>query len=196
MTERRRVEILGATATAIAERGLCETRIADVAEIVGVSPALILYYFPSKAALLTEALVYLDQRFHENISEKLGVALTAEERLIIVIDESCPRQAGPGELPDSWDLWPAAWEMSRLDPDLAAARSRLDEAWRARIVTIVEDGMSTGEFRSVDAKEFAMQLTAMLDGLAMEAIVGDPTVDADRMSELARSFARSALLGS
>lgn len=181
---------------AIAERGLCETRIADVAEIVGVSPALILYYFPNKAALVAEALVYLDQRFHESMSAKLEVALTAEERLSIVIDESCPRQAGRGELPDSWDLWPAAWEMSRLDPDLAAARSRLDEAWRARIVAIVEDGISTEEFRSVDAKEFAMQLTAMLDGLAMEAIVGDPTVDADRMSELARSFARSVLLES
>jgi hypothetical protein len=33
----------------------------------------------------------------------------------------------------------------------------------------------------------------MLDGLAIEAMLGDPTVDADRMSQLARSFARSAL---
>lgn len=193
MTDSRRVDILNATAMAIADRGLCETRIADVAEIVGVSPALVLYYFPNKAALLTEALIYLDRMFYDSVAEKLTAAPTAEERLIILIEESCPRPAGPGELPDSWILWPATWEMARLDPALASARARLDEAWRSQIVTIVEDGMAAGEFAQVDAKDFAIQLAAMLDGLAIEAMLGDPTVDADRMSQLARSFARSAL---
>jgi AcrR family transcriptional regulator len=193
MTESRRVDILNATAMAIAERGLCETRIADVAEIVGVSPALVLYYFPNKAALLTEALIYLDRMFYESVAAKLTAAPTAEERLAVLIEESCPRPAGPGELPDSWVLWPATWEMARLDPALASARARLDEAWRSQIVTIVEDGVAAGEFTEVDAKDFAIQLAAMLDGLAIEAMLGDPTVDADRMSQLARSFARSAL---
>jgi AcrR family transcriptional regulator len=193
MSDSRRVDILRATATAIAERGLCETRIADVAEIVGVSPALVLYYFPNKAVLLTEALVYLDRIFYESVAEKLDAARSAEDKLIILIEESCPRPAGPGELPDSWVLWPATWEMARLDPALAAARARLDEAWRAQIVAIVEDGISTGEFVEVEAKDFAIQLAAMLDGLAVEAMLGDPTVDADRMSDLARSFAKMAL---
>jgi AcrR family transcriptional regulator len=193
MTDSRRVDILGATATAIAERGLCETRIADVAEIVGVSPALVLYYFPNKAALLTEALIYLDRLFYESVAEKLESALTAEDKLIVLIEESCPRPAGPGELPDSWVLWPATWEMARLDPALAAARARLDEAWRSQIVSIVDEGIANGEFGSVDAKDFALQLAAMLDGLAIEAMLGDPTVDAERMSALSRSFARVVL---
>jgi hypothetical protein len=96
-------------------------------------------------------------------------------------------------MPDSWVLWPATWEMARLDPALAAARARLDEAWRAQIVTIVEDGISSGEFEEVDSKAFSIQLAAMLDGLAIEAMLGDPTVDAEGMSELARSFARTVL---
>lgn len=190
MSDSRRRDILGATASAIAERGLCEARIADVAEIVGVSPALILYYFPTKANLLTEALIYFDSLFYEGVEEKLALARTAEDKLIVLIEESCPRQANAGELPDSWVLWPAIWEMARLDPALAAARARLDEAWRTRIAAIVEDGIATGEFRHVDAKDFSIQLAAMLDGLAIEAMLGDPTVDADRMSDLARSFAR------
>lgn len=193
MTDSRRIDILGATATAIAERGLCDTRIADVAEIVGVSPALVLYYFPNKAVLLTEALVYLDRLFYESVANKLAAASSAEEKLIILIEESCPRPTGPGELPDSWVLWPATWEMARLDPALAAARARLDEAWRSQIVSIVEEGVASGEFVSVEAKDFALQLAAMLDGLAIEAMLGDPTVDAERMSALSRSFARSVL---
>ena len=78
MTESRRNDILRATVTAIADRGLCETRIADVADIVGVSPALVLYYFPTKAALLSEALVYLDRLFYEGVSNKLDTATSAE----------------------------------------------------------------------------------------------------------------------
>ena len=195
MTESRRHEILKATVTAIAERGLCETRIADVAEIVDVSPALVLYYFPTKAALLTEALVYLDRLFYESVAGKLETTSSAEDRLAVLIEESCPRPTKAGELPDSWVLWPATWEMARLDPALAAARARLDEAWRAQIVSIVEEGVATGEFNDTDPKDFSLQLAAMLDGLAIEAMLGDPTVDAARMSELARSFARSVLKG-
>ncbi len=195
MTDSRRHEILRATATAIAERGLCETRIADVADIVDVSPALVLYYFPTKAALLAEALVYLDRLFYENVAEKLETSPGAEERLIVLIEESCPRPTRAGELPDSWVLWPATWEMARLDPALAAARARLDEAWRAQIVSIVDEGIATGEFNDIESKDFSVQLAAMLDGLAIEAMLGDPTVDAARMSALARSFARSVLKG-
>ena len=193
MSDSRRLDILRATATAIADRGLCETRIADVAEIVGVSPALVLYYFPNKAALLTESLIYLDRLFYESVSEKLTAAPTAEEKLVVLIEESCPSPTMPGQLPDSWVLWPATWEMARLDPALASARARLDEAWRSQIVGIVEDGISAGEFIDVNAKDFAIQLAAMLDGLAIEAMLGDPTVDAQRMSQLAQSFTRSAL---
>jgi len=193
MTESRRHDILRATVTAIADRGLCETRIADVADIVGVSPALVLYYFPTKAALLSEALVYLDRLFYEGVASKLDTASSAEDRLVILIEESCPRPTKPGELPDSWVLWPAMWEMSRLDPSLAAARARLDEAWRAQIVSIVEEGIASGEFEPVEVKGFSIQLAVMLDGLAVEAMLGDPTVDPPRMSELALSFARSVL---
>jgi len=83
--------------------------------------------------------------------------------------------------------------MARLDPSLAAARARLDEAWRSQIAAIVEGGVAAGEFADVDAKDFSLQLSAMLDGLAIEAMLGDPTVDAARMSELARSFVRRVL---
>jgi AcrR family transcriptional regulator len=192
LTESRRREILSATAKAIAERGLCETRIADVAEIIGVSPALVLYYFPTKAALLTESLIYLDRLFYERVQEKLEAIESAEGRLLLLIEESCPRSPRYGQ-PDSWVLWPAMWELSRLDPSLAAARARLDEGWRSQIASIVEDGIARGEFEPIDARDFSIQLAAMLDGLAVEVMLGDPTVDTARMSELARSFARRAL---
>lgn len=193
LTDTRRNEILAATSATIADRGLCETRIADIANHIGASPALILYYFPSKAALLTEALVYQDQVFHETVKGSLERAGSAAARLGILIEASCPKPPRPNGEPDGWLLWPAAWELSRHDPTLAAARARLDEAWRAQIASIVEDGIAAGEFADVDASDFSIQLAALLDGLAIEVMLGDPTVDADRMRRLADDFVARTL---
>ena len=193
LTATRRNEILAATSATIADRGLCETRIADIADHIGASPALILYYFPSKAALVTEALVYQDQMFHEAVKGELEDATTAAAKLAILIEASCPQPSRGNGDPDGWLLWPAAWEMSRHDPTLAAARARLDEAWRAQIAAIVEEGMAAGEFTAVDASDFSIQLAALLDGLAIEVMLRDPTVDATRMQKLAFDFVEMAL---
>ncbi len=193
LTETRRTEILAATSATIADRGLCETRIADIAGHIGASPALILYYFPSKAALVAEALVYQDQVFHEAVKGELERAGSAAAKLGILIEASCPRPPRPNGEPDGWLLWPAAWELSRHDPTLAAARARLDEAWRAQIASIVEEGIAGGEFHDVEASDFAVQLSALLDGLAIEVMLRDPTVDAARMRRLANDFVERAL---
>ena len=193
LTATRRNEILAATSATIADRGLCETRIADIADHIGASPALILYYFPSKAALVAEALVYQDQVFHEAVKGELERAGSAAAKLGILIEASCPRPPRPNGEPDGWLLWPAAWELSRHDPTLAAARARLDEAWRAQIASIVEEGIAGGEYHDVEASDFAVQLSALLDGLAIEVMLRDPTVDAARMRRLANDFVERAL---
>ena len=54
--DRRREQLLRATIEVIAERGVPATRVADVAEQGGTSPALIIYYFKNKGNLLTEAM--------------------------------------------------------------------------------------------------------------------------------------------
>jgi hypothetical protein len=83
--------------------------------------------------------------------------------------------------------------MSRHDPTLAAARARLDESWRNQIAAIVEEGIAAGEFEDVDSADFAIQLAALLDGLAIEVMLRDPTVDAGRMRKLAIGFVEMAL---
>lgn len=193
LTETRRKEILAAASSIIAERGLCNARISDVAAHVGTSPSLILYYFPSKAELLAEALVYHDQLFHERVDRAVASASTAGEKLGLLVAMSCPDRNRPAESPDEWALWPAAWELSRHDDALAARRARLDEAWRARIATVVAEGIGGGEFAAVDPADFAIQLAAMLDGLAIEVMLGDATMDSERMRRLAADFVSRVL---
>ena len=59
--DQRREQMLRAALEVIQERGYAESRIADVAERAGTSPALVIYYFKTKDQLLTEAI-----RFYED----------------------------------------------------------------------------------------------------------------------------------
>src|SRR5256885_16922335 len=72
LSEARRVQILDAAAQVIVRRGLCDTRIADIASVAGTSSALVLYYFGSKDRLLAEALTYADERFYDETVEGLA----------------------------------------------------------------------------------------------------------------------------
>ena len=79
LTRQRRQQILDAAALVIAERGLCDTRVADIGARAGVSAALVLYYFGSKDRLLTEALTAAEDRFYlETFHELAGTKQCAK----------------------------------------------------------------------------------------------------------------------
>ena len=71
ISRKRRQQILEAAVEVITERGVCGTRIADVADRGGTSAPLVLYYFESKDKLLTEALAYAEDRFYLAIFAEL-----------------------------------------------------------------------------------------------------------------------------
>ena len=193
ITEERRRQILEAAAGVIAERGLCEARISDVAARIGASPALILYYFPSKDSLLAEALGFRDQQFFDGVERGMEGGAGAAARLGQLIEASCP-PSEPLDRPDNeWLLWLDVWTRSRHDPGLSAQRVRLDAQMRSTISGIVRDGIKTGECQKVDADRFAVMLSALIDGLAIQVLLQDPSVSASIMRDLCLEMAAASL---
>ena len=82
---------------------------------IGASPALILYYFPSKDALLAEALAFRDQLFFDGVEQGMEEGAGAAARLGQLIEASCP-PSEPLDRPDNeWLLWLDVWTRSRHD---------------------------------------------------------------------------------
>ncbi|HEX2024919.1 MAG TPA: TetR/AcrR family transcriptional regulator [Actinomycetota bacterium] len=186
------MEILEAAADVIRERGLCETRIADVARRAGTSAALVLYYFESKDRLLTEALTHAEDRFYLQTFYELTGLESAADRLLHLIDRSLPGNAATDTLGD-WQLWFELWSRALRDPDVARKREALDRRWRDTIAQIVRDGQEAGEFQPVDAEDFALTLACLIDGLAIQAIFRDRDATADRVREACIDVARREL---
>jgi AcrR family transcriptional regulator len=186
---RRRLEILEAAADVIRERGLCDTRIADVARRAGASAALVLYYFDSKDRLLTEALTHAEDRFYLQTFHELTGVEGARQRLLHLIDRSLPGGATTGETLGDWQLWFELWSRALRDPLVAQKREALDRRWRGTIAQIVRDGQAAGEFEPVDADDFALRLASLIDGLAIQAILNDRDARPERVRRAALDMA-------
>lgn len=191
MTEERRRQILEAAAAVIAERGVCDARISDIATRIGTSPALILYYFPGKDALLAEALAYRDQQFFDSVASELTEG-SPSLRLEALIEASCPPDE-PLERDSEWLLWLDVWTRSRHDDTLAKTRMRMDNLFRAAIEEIVSEGIENADFQPVAVKDFAINLSALIDGLAIQVLLKDPAVDSANMRRLCLGFAQTHL---
>jgi AcrR family transcriptional regulator len=182
----RRPQILAAAAEVIAERGVAGTRIADVAERCGVSPPALLYWFDSKEQLLAEALTADDDRFYEELEERLDGAATPGERMVALIETTT-------ESADDFALWMELWTWALRDADLRAARERFDSRWRAAIEAIVVEGVAAGEFGAADPPQAALAIAALIDGLSAQAALGDPEVSIPRLTATVLASAEKLL---
>lgn len=176
LTQKRRTQMLEAAAEVIGERGLCDTRIADVAERAGLSPALVVYYFGSKEKLLTEALAYAEDLFYIEAFRELTGIEGAGDRLARLIELACPpveRRATD----EYWALWVELWSRSLRNGEAARKREALDRRWRNTIAEVVREGQRGGEFGPADPERFATYLSALMDGLALQMLLKDSAVD-------------------
>ncbi|HXW88813.1 MAG TPA: TetR family transcriptional regulator C-terminal domain-containing protein [Streptosporangiaceae bacterium] len=190
--DQRRVQMLHAALEIISERGYAETRIADVAERAGVSPALVIYYFKTKDQLLTEAIRYYEDTWYAVGQARIARLPTAAERLEEFVAMSCLDSADP-EPGSSWQLWLDFWAQAARNEAVAGVRRKSDERWREVISSLVREGQEAGEFREIDATSFAIYLSALLDGLTVQIALDDPVVDGPTAFDLTMQFVADRL---
>jgi AcrR family transcriptional regulator len=184
LTQGRRLQALEAAVEVIGEKGLGQTRVADIATRAGLSPGLLIYYFRSKDELLTEALTFAEDRFYLETWHQLMELDDPGERLIRLITLSCPAESSSGEVGD-WALWIELWARALRHPQARRKREALDRRWRATIVEIVRWGQHRGDFDgTVDPDHFSLLLSALMDGLALQVVLQDQSVTPGVMRRL------------
>jgi len=191
--EGRRVEMLDAAASLICERGFGDTRIADVAKRAGVSSALVIYYFGTRDRLLVDALRYSEESFYEAAEKMLAEVTSMRERLSLLIKWTVIPQAD-NEIPGAWGLWFDLWAQAFRHEEVKAGRVELDARWRRMIVDAVKSGEASDEVDGkVDARMFALEFGALLDGLSIQVALEDPEVDSEVAYAIAMRFCEREL---
>ena len=169
-----RERILEAACDVIAAHGIEDVRIARIAMVARVSPALVHYHFATREALLAEAL----EHSFEILGDLRTVAAdasgwTAARKLGWMIDQSLPFE-GMGDR--EWRLWLELWGRAARQPELQAVAANLYARYDDWFVEVVDEGVAAGEFRSRDPHAVVQRLVAAIDGIGLRVLVGDPAV--------------------
>ncbi|MFF4833431.1 TetR/AcrR family transcriptional regulator [Streptomyces sp. NPDC001315] len=159
----RREELLRAAVEQIEARGVAAVRIADVASVLGVSNALVLYHFSTKEKLVAAAFTHAAEEDLAQLRKLLGRRTTAVRRL-----RSAVRWYAPTGQAKGWRLWIEGWAVALREPALRGVTRDLDRQWKAAIAAVIADGVAAGEFACPDPTGTALRLTALLDGLAVQ----------------------------
>lgn len=160
--------VVEAAIAVIAERGLANVRISDVAERAGMTPGHVTYYFPTKNALLMDAIRRSEEEFTAGLAERLARVDDPWRRLHRYLELALP--AGPRD--PAWLLWFEVWAAAALDPEVAAVHEELDARSRTVLADVIRHGISRGAFRHPDPDRAALVLSATVDGLATQLALG------------------------
>ncbi|MFI1731695.1 TetR/AcrR family transcriptional regulator [Streptomyces acidicola] len=176
----RREELLRAAVGQIEVRGVTAVRIADVASVLGVSNALVLYHFSTKEKLVAEAFTYAAEDDLAHLRKLLGRRTTALRRLRAAVRWYAPTGQAKG-----WRLWIEGWAAALREPALREVTRDLDRRWKAAITEVITEGVAAGEFQCPDPATAALRLTALLDGLAVQTTAYEGAVSRTRTLEWA-----------
>ena len=188
-----REDVLAAAMEMIAERGLEKLTMAALGREVGMSSGHLLYYFGSKDELLLRTLEWSEGRLGAERGRLLTRAATARERLDAYVDLYVP----DGHRDPHWTLWLEVWNRSQSAAVDAEARDRqaaIEGVWHRDLVALLAEGISRGEFRSVDPDRFAARLRALLDGFAIHVAIGLRGTDRAQVLRHVHEFLADSLL--
>jgi hypothetical protein len=85
------------------------------------------------------------------------------------------------------------WIRALRDPRMAESRRVLDDRWRADLAAVVEEGQEAGAFGGPEPERAALELAALIDGLAVQVALGDPLVTPDVMRAVCTDAAERLL---
>jgi AcrR family transcriptional regulator len=187
--EVRREEILRATVAQVTARGFAHTRVVDVADALGVSTALVFYHFETRDRLLSEAFSYAAERDLRQLDRIRRSGASARLRLRRILALYGPG-SGPGQ---SWPLWIDAWATALREPGLQAVSRQLDVHWKDIVAAVISEGVAAGEFTCDDPTAASWRITALLDGLAVQATVHTGVLAKSTMMRWVRQVAAAEL---
>ena len=98
--EERRAEILETTCQVVVERGFAATRVADVANKLGISTGLIHYHFDSKDQLIAEAFQYAAEADLARLEAEVARKIEPLAKLDLIFQLYTPEESEPG-----WMMW-------------------------------------------------------------------------------------------
>jgi AcrR family transcriptional regulator len=167
----RRRQIVEGTLGAIRAQPVADVPLAAIAAHIGLAPNHILYYFPSRDAVLIAAVEHGEKALAEGRSERLRSVEDPGERLAAYVREYLPDDRHD----PVWKLWIEGWARTASREEFGAVGWEANLRWRADLVEALEHAVAAGASLSDGVTAVARRVNMLLDGIAIHVLAGHVT---------------------
>ena len=179
VSEEPRAQIIEAALACFTRLGYVNTTMDEIAAESGLSKGAVYWYFDSKDDLFQAAANSVLERVVETSLTAIMGCATATERL----------RVGPAcmvdlcrEIQGYFTLVIEFWTQSEQRDEATAFWADMIRDYREAVAAMLEAGIESGEFNSVDTEAVSWMIMAAYDGLAAYHMMM-PDLDMDRISE-------------
>ena len=172
----------------IVQRGLANTRTADVAQAAGVSQALVFYHFTTKERLLAQAFTYAAEQDLARLDTVSRSSATPLDRLRRILKLFAPTGGS-----SAWAMWIDGWSESLRSPELESVSRKLDLRWKEALTEVIAAGVDDGTFKCDDPNGASWRIHALIDGLAVQITVHPRVITRKQYTEWVRLTAAREL---
>jgi AcrR family transcriptional regulator len=151
------------------------------------------YYFDTKTELMRAAFEWNFARSLERRRHLLQEHSDPRQRLRVFVDSYLPRD---DETVRAWRVWAELWVEALHDPGLQELNEQVYGEWRRTVAGIIRDGQDAGLFRDEDPVLTANALIGMIDGLALQVLLGSRSMTLQRMQAVCEQTLRRLAVGS
>ncbi len=168
----RSTEIVEAACRVIARLGMHEFRVEDVAVEVGVSPALVYYYFNTRDQLIRRVFEFADAR-SSVVPAIEGLSGAAQVRRTLLNEVS-----GTSDARENWVIWGETAAAAVFDEDLRVSLNSWADNWVKQVADLIRDGQKDGSIANdIEADDTAELLTSVVDSMGWRWLIGGITLD-------------------
>jgi AcrR family transcriptional regulator len=184
-TSRRR-QLIEAGRRVLLERGAVGLRVKDIAELAGLAPSSVLYYYPRLDELMMDVSRGAIERYAERRSQQVRRVSDPLRQLRLAIRLGVP--TGPDD-EDSRLLYELD-AFTGTSPAFAVMTSSFFDRQALLYQYILESGVARGAFTLAQpAETVARGLVALEDGLGLQVVIGHPALDSAEAERILLSYA-------
>ena len=166
----QRAKVLKAAMEVMAEVGPDRVRVQDIAARAGMSAGHVMYYFGNRDRILVDTLLQSEADLVAARDRRVASAESPREALDRLVRLYLPSGAHDVR----WKLWAQLVARPPQDADTLRAYAAVIDSWAEALACVVREGAAAGAFVCDDADELAYRTCRLMDGYALEVLLGAP----------------------
>lgn len=190
-TEVRRRLVIESARDLIADKGLFNVQIRDISRACGVSPGTITYHFNSLEEVLWEVVKAETAEFYIPLREAVANSGADKTTQLLTFLKGLFRSD-----PDTrrhWMIWLDFWSAAAREDSYGEWMNTHYEAWWDALAEIIEAGVEDGEFTCADPRSFAVSISSIVDGIAIQCYSRQARINVEEAQEYLLRHVREGL---